>query len=348
IHGETIKDQERIHAQCKRGRSVDAGDEEDGAQPCIPTTPLPALASHPACVALQNEDADEDAIVITALNVIPFCCHADLLSMPRAHLLAVANTLNAKLPHALQIDVGPTRSDVFIRNSIELLVGLRQNVPQAPKPARSLSLTSGSRMHIPASPASPLAARSRSNFSLGSPEDEADPGAEPPQKRRRVEAPESPCIDYARRITRSQSHRVAPLYTSASPGTPTRVVRTHSQKLPERKPVLQNMHPNVTVSRGRTAARAALRSKSQGVVLTSTPKKRKVPSDADPAMASLIAVATALSSSPRATTSTPRGKNKGASSKKSEYSVDAVEVTFGIDGMTMAVASASEMGIGAE
>ncbi|KAH9942665.1 hypothetical protein B0H21DRAFT_667287, partial [Amylocystis lapponica] len=76
----------------------------------------------PAYVALRNEDADEDTIVITALNVIPLCCYADLVSMLHADLLAVANTLNAKLPHALQIHVWPTRSKVFIRNSIELIV----------------------------------------------------------------------------------------------------------------------------------------------------------------------------------------------------------------------------------
>ncbi|KAI0328778.1 hypothetical protein GY45DRAFT_1212687, partial [Cubamyces sp. BRFM 1775] len=76
----------------------------------------------PACIALQNEDADEDAIVITALNVVPFCCHADLVTMNRAQLLAVAETLNAKLPLAMQIDIARARTDAFIRNSIELLV----------------------------------------------------------------------------------------------------------------------------------------------------------------------------------------------------------------------------------
>ncbi|KAI0635378.1 hypothetical protein C8Q77DRAFT_1039044, partial [Trametes polyzona] len=78
--------------------------------------------SNPACVALQNEDMDEDAIVITALNTVPFCCHADLVTMNRLELLRVAATLNAKLPKAMQIDTGASRSDAFIRNSIELLV----------------------------------------------------------------------------------------------------------------------------------------------------------------------------------------------------------------------------------
>ncbi|RDX49422.1 hypothetical protein OH76DRAFT_1313942, partial [Lentinus brumalis] len=78
--------------------------------------------SHPACVALQNDDLSEDAVVITALNVIPFCCHADLVTMSRTQLLSVAATLNAKLPLAMQIDTNPFRPDVCIRHSIEVLV----------------------------------------------------------------------------------------------------------------------------------------------------------------------------------------------------------------------------------
>ncbi|KAI0764745.1 hypothetical protein C8Q74DRAFT_1168590, partial [Fomes fomentarius] len=79
-------------------------------------------ASRLACVALQNEDTTEDAIVITALDVIPFCCHADLVTMSRPQLLVVADTMNAKLPLAMQIDTHPARSDASIRHSIELLV----------------------------------------------------------------------------------------------------------------------------------------------------------------------------------------------------------------------------------
>ncbi|KAI0084601.1 hypothetical protein BDY19DRAFT_874876, partial [Irpex rosettiformis] len=74
------------------------------------------------CVALQNEDTEEDAVVITALNVVPFCCHADLLLMNRAQLVEVARNLNLKLPSAMRIDTSSARSDSFIRNSIELLV----------------------------------------------------------------------------------------------------------------------------------------------------------------------------------------------------------------------------------
>ncbi|KAH9855474.1 hypothetical protein C2E23DRAFT_690290, partial [Lenzites betulinus] len=78
--------------------------------------------AHRACVALQNEDLDEDVIVITALNAVPFCCHADLVTMNRTELLGVADSLNTKLPLAMQIDTGDSRSDVLIRNSIEVLV----------------------------------------------------------------------------------------------------------------------------------------------------------------------------------------------------------------------------------
>ncbi|OBZ78329.1 hypothetical protein A0H81_01682 [Grifola frondosa] len=47
----------------KRGRDED---DDEEPQPQLPTPPTP-----PACVALQNEDTEEDVIVITALNVVP-------------------------------------------------------------------------------------------------------------------------------------------------------------------------------------------------------------------------------------------------------------------------------------
>ncbi|KAF9261623.1 hypothetical protein L218DRAFT_823917, partial [Marasmius fiardii PR-910] len=71
-------------------------------------------------VALQNEDSEEGAVVITTLDTIPFCCHEDLLTMPRHRLVGVAGVLNAKLPKILQVDTNNT--DSFIRNSIEILV----------------------------------------------------------------------------------------------------------------------------------------------------------------------------------------------------------------------------------
>ncbi|KAJ3771710.1 hypothetical protein FB446DRAFT_627212, partial [Lentinula raphanica] len=73
-------------------------------------------------VALQNVDETYNAVVITALEDIPFCCHEDLLTMSRAQLIAVARSLNAKLPAVMRIDTSDQRTDVFIRKSIEVLV----------------------------------------------------------------------------------------------------------------------------------------------------------------------------------------------------------------------------------
>ncbi|KIK69514.1 hypothetical protein GYMLUDRAFT_107944, partial [Collybiopsis luxurians FD-317 M1] len=73
-------------------------------------------------VAIQNLDETHNAIVITALEEIPFCCHEDLLTMSREQLITVARSLNAKLPKVLQIDISDRRTDVFIRKNIEVLV----------------------------------------------------------------------------------------------------------------------------------------------------------------------------------------------------------------------------------
>jgi hypothetical protein len=105
----------------------------------VPPPPLPAAfpallkyktpLSHPRrsndfCVALLNEPADDtDAVIVTALDAFPFCCHAELCLMSRAALQDVVRALNARLPTALQID--DTARDVDLRGTIELLVGLR-------------------------------------------------------------------------------------------------------------------------------------------------------------------------------------------------------------------------------
>ncbi|KAJ3475195.1 hypothetical protein NLI96_g11993 [Meripilus lineatus] len=169
----------------------------------VPASSSPRSTSEkrlPNCVALQNEDQEEDAVIITALNTVPFCCHADLLSMSRIELIHVAEALNAKLPHALQIDTSPDRTDIFIRNSIELLVGIR-TVPPAPRANRSLTSNhsfsrdvSPRHVVIPMSPSSPLASRSRVDTSSISPklpslleeDEELSPDDEGrPSKRRR-------------------------------------------------------------------------------------------------------------------------------------------------------------------
>ncbi|KAF8329259.1 hypothetical protein F5887DRAFT_829467, partial [Amanita rubescens] len=75
-------------------------------------------------LALQNIDStlDEDAVIITALECVPFNSHEDLLAMSREELVQVAQTLNDKLPRALSIDTGDERPLSFIRNAIEVLV----------------------------------------------------------------------------------------------------------------------------------------------------------------------------------------------------------------------------------
>ncbi|KZV62247.1 hypothetical protein PENSPDRAFT_557690, partial [Peniophora sp. CONT] len=70
-------------------------------------------------VALLNE-VDEDAVGVTALDTLPFCCHADLILMPHTALEDVADVLNSRLPIALQIN--KHMGDHHVRSAIELLV----------------------------------------------------------------------------------------------------------------------------------------------------------------------------------------------------------------------------------
>ena len=102
--------------------------------------PEPATATHlPNCIALETDDPslDSDAIIITSLNTLPFCCHADLITMTRPQLVAVAQTLNDRLPNALKIDVDNAKPDAFIRNSIEILVGIH------PRPTTAAVISPG-------------------------------------------------------------------------------------------------------------------------------------------------------------------------------------------------------------
>ncbi len=225
----------------KRERTEDPADPKGPGIRGTNTSSSPSTSTS-TCIALQNEDPLEDAIVITALSVAPFCCHADLITMSRIQLLTVAAILNAKLPRALQIDVSPTCSDVAIRYAIEVLVGLRENsLYHHPQPAPSTSrftmvygtpLRAQFRSPTPnrnavgllpsPRPASPLVRPSRHSISLGSPalpilhedareREEGSPAASeagrpgPPQKKRRTDAP----------ITRALSHRIAPFLASA-------------------------------------------------------------------------------------------------------------------------------------
>ncbi|KAG6847401.1 hypothetical protein H0H93_008452, partial [Arthromyces matolae] len=89
-------------------------------------------------VAIINEDPSSDAIIITTLSTIPFCCHEDLLTMSLDQLVRVARALNERLPRALAIDVdidtvwgrgrGRGRGRVdrrWILREIERVVGIR-------------------------------------------------------------------------------------------------------------------------------------------------------------------------------------------------------------------------------
>ncbi|KAL0581261.1 hypothetical protein V5O48_000744 [Marasmius crinis-equi] len=150
----------RVRKRRRGPREVPDDDEgEQSSSPMDPVVPTPPASSSPSAeeqvqcsaarsphqhatpnrVALQNDDDEVDAVVITALDTIPFCCHEDLLAMSRAQLVATAHTLNAKLPTILHIDTGNT--DKFIRNSIEVLVGIRKadmlSPPSAPKADKS-------------------------------------------------------------------------------------------------------------------------------------------------------------------------------------------------------------------
>lgn len=138
--------------------------------PRRPILPLPSFKrrlvaasspKRPARIALQNED--EDVVVITCLDTLPFNSHQELVAMNRGQLVAVAEALNSKLSIASQIDVGPQVSDVDIRTTIEVLVGIRRPIirrhnlptPNAPNPARSRGRVRNE------SPTSPLANHSR-------------------------------------------------------------------------------------------------------------------------------------------------------------------------------------------
>ena len=204
--------------------------------------------------------------MVTSIDKVPFCCHADLLLMNREQLLVAASVLNEKLPAALHIDTD--RSNSYIRNSIEFIVGLRNNPPDAPtKPATP------SRKFVPSSPISPLAKHSHSQNSqlvvspslLGDVTEEEEPEehpdaiprlmcGQPPLKRRKlIQEPVSPtppriqpCSStlrnlgstHTRRVTRSQS-----TYAARSLQPPCgRILRSHSQRVNSKSPIVVTPH----------------------------------------------------------------------------------------------------------
>lgn len=285
--------------------------------------------ARPACVALQNEDKEEDAIVITALNVVPFCCHADLLAMDRLQLATVAWTLNQKLPKALQIDMRPCLPDVVIRDAIELLVGIRTGDTPGPPDV----IKTGP----PQSPGSPLANKDRAkantvNAALAALQEvDEDASAEPPYKRRCFEEYmflyQSLTPSPAPAVKHSQSdHNV---FVSPRRRKHNQVLRTQSQKLPRQG---LRLHPNITTVRGRTTSRTVLGGRSVNAVMTSTPKKRKL---AHEAQGNYLSVKPGPSDTNAASTAPGSGRvvTRALKRKLSELSMDETDdpVSFGID-----------------
>lgn len=295
-------------------------------------SPVPTMqelpASRPACVALQNEDKEQDVIVITALNVVPFCCHADLLAMDRLQLATVAWTLNQKLPKALQIDVRPCLPDAEIRDAIELLVGIRTG--DTPAPSNVI------RTGPPQSPGSPLANKDKAhavNAALAAlQEAEEDVSTQPSHEGRcfeeymflRERLTPSPAL----LVKHSQSdHNV---FVGSRRRKPAHVPRTQSQKLP-RQP-----HPYVPTFRRRIRARTVLSSRPVNVVMTSTPNKLKLTHGVQ---GSRLSVKPGLSAKVASTTFKPGVVTRALKRKISELSADETEdqVSFGIEGLTIPV-----------
>lgn len=262
-------------------------------------------------VAIQNEDLAEDVIVLTSLDKLPFCCHADLILMKREQLLTAASALNERLPAALRIDT--VRSDSYIRNSIEFIVGLKNAPPDAPaKP------TTPSRKFVPSSPISPLAHHGHSQnsplvagpSSLGDVTEEEEPDSDPviatprqryrrpPLKRRKlIQGPISPTPSHvqshpsalqslgstltARRIARSRStHVPGPLRPPSD-----RVFRSRSQTMdPQHLPTV-TPHPSLASFHTPKRIRTPRVQLSSGTISTSPCLSEESPSSPTPRIA---------------------------------------------------------------
>jgi hypothetical protein len=260
---------------------------------------LPVASTEtPNCVALQNEDDDKDAVIITALNSIPFCCHADLLIMSRVELIQTATTMNAKLPKVLQIDVSGSRTNNFIRHSIELLVGIRTDALPASKRSRSLSLntfdfdatyecsSSNASTFLPFSPISPFAYCHRSNILRDPPvdpgmldslqeRDEDSLGPNRPSKRGRTGVTT---------LSATPTRLTGPVVSSHPDRSSFMDVLSCATDLQERcllrspeergpLPHISGLHRNISVARGPGSRRHG---RSQSALVTSTPKARRL------------------------------------------------------------------------
>lgn len=110
-----------------------------------PPISRPLYYTPPPAVALQTTSLSTDSIIITSFQRAPFCCHEDLVTMPRPQLVQAAESINERLPKALQIACGDDVEDADIRRAIEVLTGIRtettqesvQPVPGAPRAIRT-------------------------------------------------------------------------------------------------------------------------------------------------------------------------------------------------------------------
>lgn len=89
------------------------------------------------CMALQNSDQSVDAVVISTLLKLPFCCHEDLLTMSPTRVVEVAQEMNERLPEVFKINLNEPYDHNGIRREVERLVGIVKSmngvaVPGAP------------------------------------------------------------------------------------------------------------------------------------------------------------------------------------------------------------------------
>jgi hypothetical protein len=378
----------------KRNRNPSPDDRADAASRIYSSPVANIRLKRSSSVALQNEDGDlAETIIITALENIPFCCHEDLLTMTRLQLFAVAEALNSKLPVALRIDIKPSSTDSFVRNAIELIVGIKRPVPGAPK-AVKLGLSSMADPDKSVSPpTSPLATKNRPRdvyqasprLAVLKEEDEGTVMAthERPAKKRKVSGQIDIPVTKKRRassqavvsIRHTRSARAAsstlavktaPKRTRSqrlpasqiSPPRSSRVLRSHSQKLPAEMKNIEIDTSFITMQR----PRYRFRYKEAAGITNSTPPKGTFggesliaqrdneegsPKEMDQETFSAANESSPSSTSILSTHAIPCGNPVSATEAKMALGDDAEEdddadMTFGLHEMTMA-ASGSDI-----
>ncbi|KAG1726682.1 hypothetical protein EDB19DRAFT_1751927 [Suillus lakei] len=199
-----------------------------------PSISRPLYYTPPPAVALQTTSPSTDSIIITSFQRAPFCCHEDLVTMLRPELVQVAQSINGRLPKALQIACGDDVEDADIRRAIEVLTGIRTEttrdsvppVPGAPRAMRTKSMStvldeapwdvdidsSATDDRTIVIPSSPLAMR-RPRLEMLKEEQEQE---EPLKKRRRA-SPENANTPPGHVPTESGSRLLESLDVSASP-----------------------------------------------------------------------------------------------------------------------------------